>query len=263
MITLKPETMKQREISPLDLVSIKDILGCLYYVYTKEIIVMIDRVEQGYSVTSSMHEIDEKSDNFTLTVEDGVYFKIKERIKVSFEISSMRYSFVTTVFTVEEDSSITIKIPVGIHHDEHRTLPRVPLPETMSDCFELASGLFSGVRVKGKVEDISLGGLRFSPNHFRSRKNSDEIDMKNTKIKPGTKFKKLKVELDKKTLNIPVEVRYSPSKGDNSFGIKFNIPKKGTKHGNKLREFIESCAPQKSVINFASFYDNLKSEKGS
>jgi len=259
MITLRPEKMKPREISPLDLINIKDILGCLYYVYTKDVSVIVDRLEQKYSVDSSISEICEKKDTLTLHVEEGVYFKMNERIKVAAEIGSMRYSFTTTVFGVKDEGEIVIKLPAVINHDELRSLPRVLLPDAVCDCLELVTGIFSGVRMRGKIEDISLGGMSFAPDNIESLKNSNEIDLKDTKIKAGNRFRKMKLEINHNKLSIPVEICHTPTDERNTFGIKFDLSKK-SKHSSKLREFIEACAPQIRVMNFASYYEQIKSQ---
>jgi c-di-GMP-binding flagellar brake protein YcgR len=258
MIPIKPNKKNSVDIGPLDLINIKDILGSLYYVYLNNISVTVNRLERNYSVSASIVNINKELGTTTLKTEEGVYFKPGEKIKISFIINSIRYGFNSSVASVDKELEILFNMPKVIHYDEHRILPRINLPEAMSNGLELVTGIFSGVRIKGKVEDISLGGLGFTPNNIESLRDSNEINLKDTKIKTGDKFRKLRFEIDEDVLDIPVEICHTPNEERNTFGIKFDLSK--GKHCNKLKEFIQSWTPHKKVINFASYYDEIKSK---
>lgn len=252
----EPNTMKSIEINPLDLINIKDILGCLYYIYSMNISVIIDRVEREYSVKSSIININSDLGVVTFKIEEGVYFKTDENIKVSFVVNEMRYGFDSSVAPGSKEGEITLKIPVVIRYDDNRDLPRVNLPDTVCNCLELVTGFFGGIRIKGKLEDISLGGMAFTPSNVESIKNSNEIDLKDTMIKTGDKFRKLKFEIDKNVVNIPVEICHTPTEERNTLGIKFDISK--DKEHNKIRNIIQTLLAPKKFINFASFYEKYK-----
>ncbi|MFC1855058.1 PilZ domain-containing protein [Thermodesulfobacteriota bacterium] len=252
--------MKPKEINPLDLINIKDILGCFYYVQTNNIQVNLYRVERHYNVSSYIKDIRCEDNTVALVTEEGVYFRTNEQIKISFVINSMRYSFDSVVSKFDREREVIINTPEVIYHDEQRNLPRINFPNSFSDCLELVTGVFNGVRIKGKVEDISLGGLSFTPDNIEGLKNKNEIDLSETNIKKGDKFRKLKFEIDDKTLSIPVEICHTPDDDRSSFGFKFDVDQR-SKHINKLREFMDSCGPQGRVINFTSYYEELIKKK--
>jgi hypothetical protein len=253
--------MKSIDISPLDLISIKDILGCLYFVCTKHINIVLERLEHNYTVDANIASIDHKKRLVTLKVEKDVYFKLDEAIKLSFIINQMRYSIKTIVSDFGNESEIKFKVPNVISHDELRILPRISLPDALHNCLELVTGFFSGVSIKGKVEDISLGGLGFTPDNVENVRKTDKANMKGPKIRAGDRFKKLKFEIDNDVLSIPIEVCHTPTEERNTYGVKFDLNK--AKHRDKLSIFLRSFVPQKKVINFSSFYDKIKAKMDS
>jgi c-di-GMP-binding flagellar brake protein YcgR len=252
----KPGNFKLAKIGPIDLVTIKDILGCFYYLQLEDINLVIDRVERNYCVKSKIVNINKKSGKITIKTEKDVYFKPDERIRLSFVINSARYGFDSLVGSIQKEEEFIFDVPVSINYDDQRILPRASLPESINDNIELVIGIFNGVRIKGKIEDISLGGLSFTLESIENIRNKNEVDLKDVRIKIGDRFRNLKLEIEKEILKISGEICHIPNDDINTFGIMYDLNK--VKNGNKLREFIRSFNPQRKIINFSSFYDNKK-----
>lgn len=250
----RPENFESAGIGPIDLVTIKDILGCFYYVKLKCIDLVIDRVERNYCVKSKLINIDNETNKITVSTEKDVYFKPGEKIRVSFVINSARYGFDSRVGEIQKEEELIINIPNYINFDDQRILPRACLPDSMNDKIEMAIGFFSGIRITGKIEDISLGGLRFTPDNII--RNGCNVDIKDIRIRSGDRFRNLKIEIEKETLKICGEICHIPDDERNTFGLKYNLNK--VRKGGKLIDLIQTFSPPRRIINFSSFYENEK-----
>ncbi len=255
MFLTSSEGIKSAGISPLDLINIRDILGCFYYLLSKGMNVCIMRLNHNYCVSSRVTAINEGLNKITLKTEDDVYFKKNENLKISFIINSIRYSFDSFVNLITKEGEFQFNLPASVTFDDKRSLPRIDFSGAVKNTLELTTGIFSGIKIKGRVTDISLGGLGFIPDQIDSVNKNKQIGLLETIIKQGDKYRSLKFAIEDSLLCIPGEIRHLPSDDDYTFGIKFHSLK--GKCGKRLHDFFNNYTPSKKVINFSSFYSRL------
>lgn len=254
MFLSKTAKLKSASIGPLDLVNIKDILGCFCYIFSNNVKLTINRIERGYGVGSFIIDFCEDSNRVAVKTEKDIYFKLNENISVSFVINSVRYSFHTFINSIRREGEVSFKLPSSVHYDDKRLLTRVALPDGIENSVELVAGYLSGLKVNGTVNDLSLGGLSFAPNAIESVKNFDALDLKESELKEGDKFRTLKLCIDKDILKCSGVISRVPSVYDSSFGVKFLTVK--PKYCEKIREYVQAYSSQKRFINFSTFYSN-------
>ncbi len=256
MFLNKSSRLNSSVIGLLDLVNIKEILGCFCFLHSNGIILNVYRLERGYNVKSLIVDLDENSNKVTVKIEDNVYFKLNENIQISFVINSIKYSFHSFVMALNKEGEFQFHIPTSINYDDKRELPRILLPESMMNSLELVTGFFSGLRIKGSIKDLSIGGLAFTPNNIENLRNRSVIRLNEAKLKSGDRFRNFRILIEKHMFKVPGEICHLPDEERDTYGVKFHSLK--AKHNDILNEYVQSLAPLRKFINFSTFYNNIK-----
>jgi len=181
--------------SPLDIVSMDEMTGCLYYLLYNLKSMTIKVVGKKDDFTCKIAEIDNKKELLYITVLGRATISNTDEVELKVDIAEIRYVIKLTAKKHSTEHDLCLEYPTVIRHFERRKQPRAIFRKNENLDIKVVTDLFGGYGASARLNNVSSKGFNCTISKIVKVDSGKDISVNPLTFKPGTDFALVKFRL--------------------------------------------------------------------